>query len=164
MNRQSSEGVRDEHGNGGVDQGGSETYMTDEVRRPNHLHAFVALAILFHELDLNAGEPDLTKLTMWVDGELKKLRHGVPQEAIMHGAKLNTTQTKRVIEFLKGQGFIEVNKPEKQFDIRITVRGAEHYVRNRRSYLEIFSNELNTLFRYSPPPWEVSRGPPGEQG
>ncbi len=118
--------------------------------RGYRVYAFIALARLFHALDLDLDQPDL--LTR-VPEQIAHPAHRVSKEEILHAIRSNSHMTEKVLDHLVAEGFATVARDERGlYDLRITREGVEHLRRYRAFYRELFARELARHFRYSGTP------------
>jgi hypothetical protein len=113
------------------------------------VYAFIALARLFHALDLDPVQPDL------LDRAEERLEDGLPRiskEEVLHAIRSNTFMTEKVIGYLVDSGFATRQGDARGYDLRITVAGVDHFRRYRRFYLDVYSRELNGHYQYSGTP------------
>ncbi|HKV90263.1 MAG TPA: hypothetical protein VJQ43_03595 [Thermoplasmata archaeon] len=115
------------------------------------VYAYIALARLFGELDLDLEQEDLSAR---VQAALLRYRGRVTKEEILHAIRSNSHMTEKVLEHLTAEGFAEVRRDPHGYDIRITPAGAEHLRRYHRLYRELYGRELAEHYRYvRPPEW-----------
>jgi len=109
------------------------------------IYAYITLARLFAELDLDLAQPDLTTL---VDGRLAALPRRVSKEEILHAIRSNSHMTEKVLEYLQGEGFATIQRDERGYDVRITRKGVEHLQEYHRFYRELYARELSEHYRF----------------
>jgi hypothetical protein len=120
--------------------------------RPYHgwrVYAFIALARLFHALDLDPVQPDV------IERAGERLANGPPRitkEEILHAIRSNTQMTEKVIGFLVDSGYATSRGDARGYDLRITLAGVEHFRRYRRFYLDVYARELDGHYRYTGAP------------
>jgi predicted transcriptional regulator len=113
------------------------------------VYAYIALARLFSELDLDLGQPALDTKVQEV---LARGAGRVSKEEILHAIRSNSFMTEKVLEYLVGEGFATVAKDERGYDIRITRPGVDHLVRYHQFYRDLYRRELDEHYRYVRPP------------
>lgn len=115
------------------------------------IYAYIALARLFAELNLDLEQPDLLPR---VDEKLAAYPGRVTKEEILHAIRSNSHMTEKVLEYLVGEGFLVALRDDRGYDLRITRRGVEHLREYHRLYRELYARELREHYRYLPaPPW-----------
>jgi hypothetical protein len=121
-----------------------------ERRNKNYrVYAYIALARLFAELDLDLGAEDLEARV------LDALRAGprrVSKEEILHAIRSNSHMTEKVLEYLAAERFATVGHDAQGYDVRITPAGVEHLRRFRQFYRELYGRELAEHYQYTGPP------------
>lgn len=123
--------------------------MGDRPYQGWRIYAFIALARMFHALDLDPVQPDVLERA----GE--RITQGLPRiskEEILHAIRSNTQMTEKVIGYLVDSGFATIRSDERGYDLRITPAGVEHFRRYRRFYLDVYSRELNGHYKYTGTP------------
>lgn len=115
------------------------------------VYAYITLARLFAELNLDLGQADLE---LQVAGALERYSGHVSKDEILHAIRSNSHMTDKVVEYLAGEGFALVNKDERGYNIRITLEGVRHLRKFDRLYRELFGRELREHYRYvGSPDW-----------
>ena len=127
--------------------------VPDRRYRGYRIYAYIALARLFAELNLELEQPDLAAR---LPEALASARGRVSKEEILHAIRSNSHMTDKVLEFLESEKFVTVAHDDRGYDIRITLTGVEHLQRYHRFYRELYAQELADHYRYVPrPPWIV---------
>ncbi|HXQ79245.1 MAG TPA: hypothetical protein VN819_03395 [Thermoplasmata archaeon] len=119
--------------------------MAERRYKGYRIYAYITLARLFAELDLDLAQPDLTTL---VDGRLAALPRRVSKEEILHAIRSNSHMTEKVLEYLQGEGFATIQRDERGYDVRITRKGVEHLQEYHRFYRELYARELSEHYRF----------------
>ena len=115
------------------------------------VYAYIALARLFAELDLDLGQAGLEGKVTEV---LAEGRGRVSKEEILHAIRSNSFMTDKVLEYLVVERFATVGKDDRGYDIRITPTGVAHLVRYHEFYRDLYRRELEEHYRYvRPPSW-----------
>jgi hypothetical protein len=115
------------------------------------VYAYIALARLFAELDLDLGQAGLEAKVVEV---LARGAGRVSKEEILHAIRSNSFMTDKVLEYLVTEQFVTVAKDERGYDIRITAAGVGHLVRYHQFYRDLYRRELAEHYRYvRPPSW-----------
>ena len=123
--------------------------MAERPYRGYRVYAYIALARLFHALDLDIEQPDLNAQ---VPARIAAPRERVSKEEILHAIRSNSHMTDKVLAYLVEEGFATVAREDGGYDIRITVAGVDHYRKYRALYRELYSRELDGQYRYTGPP------------
>lgn len=132
--------------------------MADRHYKGYRIYAFIALARLFAELDLDLSQPDLIAR---VDAALSRYSGRVSKEEILHAIRSNSHMTEKVLEYLTSERFATVTRDAQGYDIRITRLGVEHLREYHRFYRDLYGRELAEHYRYvRPPDWLSGRPPP----
>lgn len=119
--------------------------------RGYRVYAYIALARLFHALDLDLTQPDLLRT---LADRLQHPPQRVSKEEILHAIRSNSHMTEKVLEYLVGEGFATVQKDDRGYDIRITRAGVEHYQKYHAFYQELYARELDGHYRFvGTPDW-----------
>ena len=125
--------------------------MAGRPYRGYRVYAYIALARLFHALDLDLHQPDLLEI---LPGRLADPPQRVSKEEILHAIRSNSHMTEKVLDHLVREKFATVNRDERGYDIRITRLGVEHYQRYHAFYQELYHRELDGHYRYvGTPTW-----------
>jgi predicted transcriptional regulator len=115
------------------------------------IYAYIALARLFSELDLTLDQPELERRAAEALG---RYQGHVSKEEILHAIRSNSHMTDKVIEYLTDEGFANVRRDDRGYDIRITPSGALHLRQFDRLYRELYARELKEHYRFvRPPDW-----------
>ena len=118
------------------------------------VYAYIALARLFAELDLDLNQQDLD---LRVEKALERYSGHVSKEEILHAIRSNSHMTDKVVEYLEGEGLVRLSKDERGYDIRITRAGVLHLRKFDRLYRELYARELREHYRYvRSPEWLTS--------
>ena len=123
--------------------------MAERRYKGYRIYAYITLARLFAELDLDLAQPDLLAV---VEPRLATLTRRVSKEQILHAIRSNSHMTEKVLEYLVGEGFATVRHDEAGYDVRITRRGVEHLREYHRFYHELYARELAEHYRFVPSP------------
>ncbi len=125
--------------------------MPERRYKGYRIYAYIALARLFAELDLDLGQPDLLARAA---ERLPSVPGRVSKEEILHAIRSNSHMTEKVLDHLTTEGFATVGKDDRGYDVRITVRGVEHLRDFHRLYKELYARELAEHYRYlKEPDW-----------
>ena len=125
--------------------------MAERHYKGYRIYAYITLARLFAELNLDLGQPDLLES---VDARLSGLTERVSKEEILQAIRSNSHMTEKVLAYLSGEGYVVLRRDERGYDIRITVRGVEHLREYHRLYRELYARELSEHYRYvGSPSW-----------
>jgi predicted transcriptional regulator len=115
------------------------------------IYAYIALARLFAELDLDLEQPDLA---VRVDAALAHYEGRVSKEEILHAIRSNSHMTEKVLEYLVSEKFAEIRRDDRGYDVRITRTGVVHLKEYHRFYRELYARELKDHYRFVPlPDW-----------
>lgn len=123
--------------------------MPERRYKGYRIYAYIALARLFAELNLELQQPDVLQRA---SEALGRLTTRVSKEEILHAIRSNSHMTEKVIEYLVAEGYVEVRKDERGYDVRITPSGVEHLKRYDAFYRELYRKELRDHVRYVPRP------------
>lgn len=123
--------------------------MPERHYKGYRIYAYIALARLFAELNLDLQQADLVAR---VEERLAAYGGRVSKEEILHAIRSNSHMTDKVLEHLVDDGYAVVLRDERGYDIRITKKGVEHLREYHRLYRELYSQELRDHYRYVPPP------------
>ena len=125
--------------------------MNARPYRGFRVYSFIALARLFHALDLDLDQGDLFDRA---PERILAPSQRISKEEILHAIRSNSHMTEKVLHYLVELGYATVTKDERGYDVRITLNGIDHLRRFRSLYPEMYSEELNGHYRYTgPPPW-----------
>ncbi len=97
--------------------------MGDRSYRGYRVYAYIALTRLFHALDLDLQQPDLTAV---VAARIERPAQRVSKEELLHAIRSNSHMTEKVIDYLLEEKFATVAKDDSGYDIRITALGVDH--------------------------------------
>lgn len=127
--------------------------MPERHYRGYRVYAYIALARLFSELNLDLGQPDLVARAR---ERLATYSGRVSKEEILHAIRSNSHMTDKVLNYLSEEGFAEMHRGDRGYDIRITPAGVDHLVQFHRLYRELFARELEQHYRHVRPPEWIS--------
>ncbi|HEV2520228.1 MAG TPA: hypothetical protein VGX00_06370 [Thermoplasmata archaeon] len=123
--------------------------MTARPYRGYRVYAYIALARLFHALDLDLQQPDvLDRAPERIAGDGPR----ISKEEILHAIRSNSHMTDKVLDYLVARGYATVRKDEHGYDVRITVQGVVHLQRYHALYHELYERELDGHYRYTGAP------------
>lgn len=123
--------------------------MADRPYRGYRVYAYIALARLFHALDLDLDQPDLAAQ---VPERIAHPRERVSKEEILHAIRSNSHMTDKVLGYLVEEGFATVAREDGGYDIRITGAGVDHFRKYRALYRDLYARELDGQYRYTGAP------------
>ncbi|MCI4358523.1 MAG: hypothetical protein L3J95_02525 [Thermoplasmata archaeon] len=123
--------------------------MTARPYRGYRVYAYIALARLFHALDLDLQQPDLFEQA---PARIENAAERVSKEEILHAIRSNSHMTDKVLAYLVEQGYATVRGDEHGYDVRITVQGVDHLKRYHALYHEMYAHELDGHYRYTGAP------------
>ena len=123
--------------------------MATKQYRGYRVYAYIALARLFHALDLDVHQPDLLQR---VGERIDLTSDRVTKEEILHAIRSNSHMTDKVLEYLVEEGLATVRRDDHGYDIRITVSGVDHYRRYHALYQDLYARELAQHYRYTGTP------------
>jgi predicted transcriptional regulator len=125
--------------------------LSERLYRGYRVYAYIALARLFAELNLDPLQPDLLARA----GErLARYTGRVSKEEILHAIRSNSHMTDKVLNYLAAEGLAEIRRDDRGYDIRITSEGVAHLVQYHRLYRELYARELEQHYRHvRPPDW-----------
>lgn len=119
--------------------------MSDRLYRGYRVYAYIALARLFHALDLDLGQPDLLEMA---PARIAAPPQRVSKEEILHAIRSNSHMTEKVLDYLAHEGYVSVQGDGRGYDIRITPSGVDHLRRYHAFYRELYARELDGHYRY----------------
>lgn len=130
--------------------------MADRRYKGYRIYAYIALARLFAELDLDLEQRDLLDRAR---ERLAATGGGVSKEEILRAIRSNSHMTDKVLEFLGSEGLVTVRRGDHGYRIQITEGGVAHLQAYRRFYREIYARELAEHYRYVGAPSWIGGGP-----
>ena len=119
--------------------------MPERHYKGYRIYAYIALARLFGELNLDLRQEDLLAR---VDERLRTYEGRVSKEEILHAIRSNSHMTEKVLDYLVAEGFAALRRDDRGYDVRITHRGVEHLRDYHRLYRELYGRELAEHYRY----------------
>ncbi|HEV2429650.1 MAG TPA: hypothetical protein VGV64_07410 [Thermoplasmata archaeon] len=119
--------------------------MAGRAYRGYRVYAYIALARLFHALDLDLDQPDLLDQA---PARIAAPAERVTKEEILHAIRSNSHMTDKVLGYLVRQGFATAQRDERGYDLRITLPGVVHLKRYYALYREMYARELDGHYRY----------------
>ena len=124
--------------------------MPERHYKGYRIYAYIALARLFAELNLDLAQPDLLARV----AALRATAGRLSKEEILHAIRSNSHMTEKVLGYLAEEGFATVQRDERGYDIRITEKGVAHLRDYHRLYRDLYARELAEHYRYlGPPSW-----------
>jgi predicted transcriptional regulator len=123
--------------------------VADRHYKGYRIYAYIALARLFAEFDLDLGQADLIDRFRAV---AERPRGRVTKEEILHAIRSNSHMTDKVLEYLTAERLAEVRRDDRGYDIRITPAGVEHLRQYHQFYRTLYARELSEHYRYVPRP------------
>jgi predicted transcriptional regulator len=123
--------------------------VADRRYKGYRIYAYITLSRLFAELNLDLRQPDVVTRAQQALGSLSSR---VSKEEVLHAIRSNSHMTEKVLEYLVAEGFVEVRKDERGYDVRITATGVEHLKRYSTFYRELYRKELKDHYRYTGAP------------
>lgn len=119
--------------------------MSDRLYRGYRVYAYIALARLFHALDLDLDQPDLVEMA---PARIAAQPQRVSKEEILHAIRSNSHMTEKVLDYLTTEGYVTVEVDKRGYDVRITPSGVDHLRRYHALYRELYARELDGHYRY----------------
>lgn len=123
--------------------------MPDRHYKGYRVYAYIALARLFAELDLDLTSPGLDAQ---LPAALAAPGRGLSKEEILHAIRSNSHMTEKVLDHLVAERFATVARDAHGYDVRITVAGVEHLRKYRTFYRELYARELAEHYQYTGSP------------
>ncbi|HYK94102.1 MAG TPA: hypothetical protein VEY07_08710 [Thermoplasmata archaeon] len=123
--------------------------MTGRPYRGYRVYAYIALARLFHALDLDLESPELGRQVVQ---RLTDPPQRVSKEEILHAIRSNSHMTDKVLDYLVSEGYATVQGDGRGYDVRITPSGVDHLRKFHAFYRELYSRELDSHYRYTGAP------------
>ena len=123
--------------------------MPERHYKGYRIYAYIALARLFAELNLDLEQPDLAAR---VAEKLLAYPGRVSKEEILHAIRSNSHMTEKVLEYLVAERYAVVLRDDRGYDVRITEQGVGHLREYHRLYRELYARELREHYRYVPAP------------
>jgi predicted transcriptional regulator len=117
--------------------------------RGYRVYAFIALARLFHALDLDLGQSDLLERA---PERIAQAAERISKEEVLHAIRSNSHMTEKVLNHLVEEGFATVRRNGAGYDIRITLEGVQHLRRYFPLYREMYARELDGHYRFTGEP------------
>ncbi len=114
--------------------------------RGYRIYAYIALARLFHALDLDLEAPDLLERA---PARIASPVERVSKEEILLAIRSNSHMTEKVLQHLLDAGFATAARDERGYDVRITTAGVEHLRRYHALYRDLYQRELDGHYRYT---------------
>jgi predicted transcriptional regulator len=117
--------------------------------RGYRVYAYIALARLFHALDLDLDQPDLLEAapTRIADSPQR-----ISKEEILLAIRSNSHMTEKVLQYLVAEGLATLARDERGYDVRITPAGVAHLRKYHALYRELYQRELDGHYRYTERP------------
>jgi predicted transcriptional regulator len=119
--------------------------VADRRYKGYRIYAYIALARLFAELNLDLRQEDVVRRA---EGALAAYPGRISKEEILHAIRSNSHMTEKVLEFLAAEGYATVQKDDRGYDIRITPAGVEHLRKYNQFYRDLYRSELDQHYRY----------------
>jgi predicted transcriptional regulator len=119
--------------------------------RGYRVYAYIALARLFHALDLDLTQPDLLERA---PARIASATERVSKEEILLAIRSNSHMTEKVLQHLLSEGLATQARDDRGYDIRITSAGVAHLRKYTALYRDLYQRELEGHFRFTGrPPW-----------
>ncbi|MCI4350884.1 MAG: hypothetical protein L3K15_05165 [Thermoplasmata archaeon] len=119
--------------------------MADRRYKGYRIYAYIALARLFAELNLDLRQDDVVRRA---EVALRTYQGRISKEEVLHAIRSNSHMTEKVLEFLTEERYATVTKDERGYDIRITSEGVEHLRKYNQFYRDLYRSELDQHYRY----------------
>lgn len=110
-------------------------------------YAFITLNYIFQTLDLSLSQSDLMEKAR----PLIEAQQGVNKSEIMHEIKSNHNMTNKVLDYLQGEGLVELHH-EGGYRVLITLKGIKYLKEYSSFYRTLFSMELSDHYKYGTKP------------
>ena len=121
-------------------QSGSRPY------RGYRVYAYIALARLFHAIDLDLGQPDLLERA---PARIASSTERVSKEEILLAIRSNSHMTEKVLQYLVAEGLATLSRDDRGYDVRITPAGVAHLRKFHLLYRDLYQRELDGHYRYT---------------
>jgi predicted transcriptional regulator len=119
--------------------------VADRRYKGYRIYAYIALARLFAELNLDLRQDDVVHRA---ETALAAYEGRISKEEILHAIRSNSHMTEKVLEFLTEEGYAKVGRDDRGYDIRITTGGVEHLRKYNQFYRDLYRSELDQHYRY----------------
>ncbi|MCI4319146.1 MAG: hypothetical protein L3K23_03305 [Thermoplasmata archaeon] len=125
--------------------------MADRRYKGYRIYAYIALARLFAELNLDLRQDDVVHRA---EAALASYSGRISKEEVLHAIRSNSHMTEKVLEFLTSEGYATVQRDDRGYDIRITPAGVDHLRKYNQFYRDLYRSELDQHYRFvRPPEW-----------
>ena len=113
------------------------------------IYCCITLNRIVSEMNIDIYQDDLeSKLDMLMDS----IDYKVTKADIMHEIRSNHKMTNKVLRDLTDDGFVEIQKEEKGYNVKITKKGIIHIRRYNEFYLRLYKRQIEDLYALRPPP------------
>jgi predicted transcriptional regulator len=110
-----------------------------------NLYSCIVLNLLASALGIDPQQKDL-------DGKLDLLLHesktGLSKSEIMHHIRSNHNMTERILNHLKNEDYIDIDKDERTYKVLPTKKGLLHVGEFNKFYASIYSKQIEDHYRY----------------
>jgi predicted transcriptional regulator len=129
-----------------VTASGSAGSAAGRPYRGYRVYAYIALARLFHALDLDISQPDLLERA---PARIPAATERISKEEILLAIRSNSHMTEKVLQYLVAEGLATLARDERGYDIRITPAGVAHLRKYYTFYRDLYQRELDGHYRYT---------------
>ena len=91
-------------------------------------------------------------LELKIDNLLSSADYKVTKADIMHEIRSNHKMTNKVLRDLEEDGFVEIVKGERGYNIKITKKGIMHIRKYNEFYSKLYQRQIKELYTYREPP------------
>lgn len=87
-----------------------------------------------------------------IEGLVDTIEYKVTKADIMHEIRSNHKMTNKVLTDLKEDGYIDILKVEKGYNIKITKEGIMHVRKYNEFYTKLYGGQIKELYAFREPP------------
>lgn len=110
-----------------------------------NLYSCIVLNLLASATGVDLYQKDFEEK---IDGVLKKPGRGLTKSEIMHEIRSNHNMTEKILNHLKEEGFIVVERDERSYRVYPTREGLLHVREFNRFYARIYAKQIEDHYRY----------------
>lgn len=124
--------------------------MPSRVYKDYKIYGCFVLNRLVSELDVDLRQEGLEEK---LDRILAGGQEGFSKEDVKHEIRSNHHMTNKVLDWLEGEGLVQVDREEGRYRVRITREGVLWVRKYNAFFREIYDEQIRDHYRFREPPF-----------
>jgi predicted transcriptional regulator len=127
--------------------------MTGRKYKDYKIYSCFILNRLVSALGIDLYQKDLDEK---ISDILSSKVHGLTKADIRHEIRSNHNMTEKILKELEDEGFIEIEKLERKYKVKITAKGVLHIRKFNEFFIQIYEAQIRDHYKYRElPSWFI---------